>query len=192
MATAGRVSGNERTMTFQICVEVDVDRPPDEVYAVVSDLRRSGEWSTECTGGSWVSGEPATVGAVFRGDNFRAGDVVSWAPVARGHWSTEAQVVAAEPGVTFCWAMRDSAGRLQESVWGFDIEPRGSGSLLIHHFRMGRLTEGMRSFKAQMSAQEQRRFLREWGRKLERDVAATLERIKAVIEQPEPARGSHR
>src|SRR5438094_139272 len=107
----------EKAPLFQSRADVHVSATPDEVYAVISDLPRSGEWSPECTGGEWVSGEPATVGAVFRGHNYRPEDVVAWAPVVRGNWSTEAEVVAAEPGRTFRWAMRDSSGAKQESVW---------------------------------------------------------------------------
>jgi hypothetical protein len=153
------------------------------VYTLISDLPRSGEWSTECQGGTWVAGEPAAVGAVFRGDNIRSADVVAWAPVARGRWSTHCEVVAAEPGRTFRWAMHDSTGRCQESVWGFDIEVAPEGSRLVHHFRMGRPTEGIRSITAEMDDQARKRFFTEWSDKLQHDLESTLQRIKAVIEQ---------
>ena len=104
-------------LLFQCRAAVYISAAPDDVYAVVSDLPRSREWSPECLGGTWISGVPGTVGAVFRGENKRAEDVVAWAPVVRGTWTTEAEVVAAEPGRTFGWAMRTTAGRKQESVW---------------------------------------------------------------------------
>ncbi len=167
---------------FQLSVTTRVAATPDEVYAVISDLSRSGEWSIECQGGRWISGEPATVGAVFQGDNFRSADVVGWSPVVRGKWTTESQVVTAEPGQTFQWAMRDSAGRAQESVWGYRVEPDGADSLLTHHFRMGAPTEGIRGITAGMNDVDNARFFVEWTAKLERDMAATLDRVKAVIE----------
>jgi hypothetical protein len=167
---------------FRVAADVHIAATPAQVYAVVSDLTRSGEWSEECVGGEWVAGEPGTVGAVFRGDNHRAEDVVAWAPVVRGSWSTRSEIVAAEPGVTFSWAVQDSAGRTQDSVWTFDIRAEGSGSRLVHHFRMGRATEGIRGITAQMTAQEKQRFFADWGAKLEKDLAATVERIRNVVE----------
>jgi Polyketide cyclase / dehydrase and lipid transport len=173
----------EETSLFLCRADVHVSATPDEVYAVISDLPRSGEWSVECTGGKWISGEPSTVGAVFRGENLRSPEVVAWAPVVRGTWSTESEIVAAEPGKRFRWAMRTKSGQRQDSVWAFDIEPDGEGSVLVHHFRMGTPTEGIRGIVADMDAEAERKFFVEWGAKLELDLAATLLRIKSVIEK---------
>ncbi|MFF4346881.1 SRPBCC family protein [Streptomyces sp. NPDC001530] len=172
----------EGSPLFKVAADVRIDATPLQVYSVVSDLGRSGEWSEECVGGEWVEGEPATVGAVFRGDNHRDEDVVAWAPVVRGAWSTRSEVVAAEAGATFAWAIQDSSGRRQESVWTFDIEAEGTGSRLIHHFRMGAPTEGIRGITAEMDAERKQAFFADWGAKLEKDLAATVERIKDVIE----------
>ncbi len=167
---------------FQVRVSVDISAPPERVYGVVTDLPRSGEWSEECTGGQWVSGTPATVGAVFRGENHRGEDVVAWAPVVRGTWTTFAEVVEAEPARTFSWSMRDSAGERQDSVWSFDVEPSPGGSVLTHRFRMGRATEGIRGITADMDETLRKQFFADWGAKLEKDLAATLERIRTVVE----------
>ncbi|MET9381979.1 SRPBCC family protein [Streptomyces sp. NPDC002928] len=158
-----------------------VPAAPAEVYRTVSDLPRSGEWSPECTGGTWVAGRAAEVGAVFRGTNHRAADVVGWAPVVRGEWTTEAEVTAAEPGRTFRWAMRDGAGRKQESSWGFDLAEAPGGTLLTHHFRMGRATEGIEHITADMGRAERAQFIREWQVKIERDLRKTVERIAEVV-----------
>ncbi|UWP87125.1 SRPBCC family protein [Dactylosporangium fulvum] len=168
---------------FQARADLHVAARPEEIYAVVSDLPRSGEWSTECTGGRWIAGTPGSVGAVFQGENLRGEDVVAWAPVVRGTWTTEAEVVAAEPGKAFRWAMRDSAGRTQDSVWSFEVEPDGDGSTLVHHFRMGRPTEGIRKITADMDEAERTRFFAEWGTKVQSDLADTLQRVKVVIEK---------
>lgn len=162
--------------------EIHVAAAPEDVYNLVSDLPRSGEWSEECTGGEWVSGTPGTVGAVFRGHNYRADDVVAWAPVARGDWSTSAEVTTATPARTFRWAMHDSTGEKQQSEWAFDIEPAHGGCVLRHHFVMRTATEGVRSFTSEMTEGDKRRFYAEWQEKLEKDLAATVERVKAVAE----------
>ncbi|MEV4615227.1 SRPBCC family protein [Kitasatospora sp. NPDC049258] len=175
---------NENAPLFQVRSQTEVSAVPADVYAVISDLPRSGEWSPECLGGEWVLGAPAAVGSVFRGENLRSEEVVSWAPVVRGKWHTHAEVVAAEPGRTFRWAMHDSTGTPQDSVWAFDIEPAGAaGSVLVHHFRMGAATEGIRGITAEMDAAEKQKFFADWAEKLEHDLAETLGRIKLVIEK---------
>jgi hypothetical protein len=175
--------GTQTTPLFEVRAEVAVAARPEAVYAVVSDLSRSAEWSTECTGGTWVSGPPGAVGSVFLGENLRAEDVVAWAPVVRGIWRTESQVVAAQPGRAFRWAMRDSAGRVQESVWSYEIRPTAEGCVLVHHFRMNTATEGIRGITAEMDETEKRRFFADWGDKLAADLRATVQRVKAVVEK---------
>ncbi|MEU2083439.1 SRPBCC family protein [Streptomyces albus] len=168
---------------FDLRARVRVRAAPAAVYAVVSDLPRSAEWSPECTGGAWVSGRPATVGAVFRGDNVRAEDVVAWAPVVRGTWQTESEVVAAEPGRVFRWAVRDRSGKVQDSVWSYEIEPDGDGCVLVHGFRMAGATEGIRGITAEMDDAGKEKFFTDWTAKLAGDLETTLLRIKAVVEK---------
>ncbi|MGK7235804.1 SRPBCC family protein [Streptomyces hygroscopicus] len=167
---------------FEICVESHIPRAPEFVYSVVSDLPRCHQWSEECTGGEWIHGAPGAVGSVFRGHNFRRADVVAWAPVVRGEWTTSAEVVAAEPGHRFSWAMRTDAGRAQDSVWSFTLRPAEDGTALTHHFRMGAPTEGIQAIMAGMSDDEKTKFFKEWGAKVKTDMAATVGRLKKVIE----------
>ncbi|TXC99723.1 SRPBCC family protein [Streptomyces sp. ISID311] len=176
-------TNNQITPLFDVRARTQIAATPAEVYAVVSDLPRSAEWSPECTGGAWVSGRPSTVGAVFLGENLRAEDVVAWAPVVRGTWRTESQVVAAEPGRVFRWAMRDGAGNPQDSVWSYEIEPDGDGCVLVHGLRMGTATEGIRGITAEMDEATKKKFFADWTEKLAADLQATLRRIKAIVEK---------
>ncbi|SER61737.1 Polyketide cyclase / dehydrase and lipid transport [Streptomyces sp. yr375] len=174
----------QNTPLFQVSAETRIAVSPDDVYATVSDLPRSGEWSVECTGGQWISGTPATVGAVFRGENHRPEDVVAWAPVVRGEWSTESEIVEAEPGRVIRWAIRDRAGQRQESVWSFELRAAGDGGcVLVHRFWMGRPTEGIRGITADMDPAQRQTFFRDWTAKLTADLTATVQRIKQVIEK---------
>jgi len=177
----------DRSPLFELRADVIVEAPPAAVYAVVSDLRRSGEWSPECQGGEWVIGEPSTVGAVFRGENLRSPDVVGWAPLVRGTWYTDAEVTAAEPGRTFQWVMRTHAGANQDSVWGFDMEPADGGCRLTHHFRMGHATEGIYHIVEDMDEAAKQQFVDDWSAKLADDLDATLARIKAIVEREQTA-----
>jgi hypothetical protein len=172
----------EKSPLFELSADIFVEASPEEVYSVVSDLPRSGEWSPECQGGEWISGEPATVGAVFRGENLRSEDVVAWAPLVRGTWYTDARVVTAEPGRAFRWMMLSHAGADQESVWGFGIEPADGGAVLTHHFRMGKATAGIHKIVADLDESERAKFVEDWTSKLADDLDATLGRIKKVIE----------
>ncbi len=46
--------------------------PADQLWSLVSDVTRAGEWSPENIGGSWLDGATApVVGARFRGTNRR-------------------------------------------------------------------------------------------------------------------------
>lgn len=170
-------------VVFDVQVQTDVAAAPEQVWAVVSDLARSAEWSAECVGGTWVSGSPATVGAVFRGENTRTPDVVAWAPVVRGSWHTESEVIEAVPGHRLSWAIRTKAGVPQDSVWSWRIEPRDGGSTVIHHFRMGTPTEGIGQITSGMNDAERDRFFAEWSEKLHGDIAATVDRVKGIVEK---------
>ncbi|BAJ31672.1 MULTISPECIES: SRPBCC family protein [Kitasatospora] len=167
---------------FELRAQIAVAAAPLDVYAVVSDLPRSAEWSPECMGGEWISGEPSAVGSIFRGENLRAEDVVGWAPLIRGTWYTEARITAAEPGRTFRWMMLTHAREDQESIWGFDVEPAGAGSVLTHHFRMGKATAGIHKIVADLDEDQRAQFITDWTAKLEQDLADTLSRIRDVIE----------
>ncbi|MGW0736658.1 SRPBCC family protein [Streptomyces sp. NPDC002851] len=173
-----------RSAIFEVRAETVISASPDAVYHVVSDLGRSGEWSPECTGGSWVEGEPGTVGSIFRGDNVRGTDVVAWAPVIRGPWTTESEVIEAEPGRVFRWSILDSERNRQHSVWSYEISAAaGGGSRVVHHFCLGKLTEGLAKIIAGLAEDDQERFVTEWNDKLAEDVAATLDRIKVIVEK---------
>lgn len=169
-------------MIFSVSREILVGVDNTVAFDYVSDLTRSGEWSPECLGGSWLDATGPRVGAVFLGHNHRAEDVVAWAPVVRGDWTTQAEVIEFAPPARFAWAMRDSSGRPQDSVWSFGVELVGTGSRLTHGFRMGRLTEGMRGILAGMSEQQCEAFVRDWSAKIDQDLRATLRRIKERLE----------
>ncbi|QNP74076.1 SRPBCC family protein [Streptomyces roseirectus] len=168
--------------TFQVRAEIFIAASPETVYATVSDLGRSAEWSPECRGGTWIKGTPSTVGAVFEGTNLRGADAVPWAPVIRGTWSTLSEVVEAVPGSVFRWIILTSAGEPQESTWSFEISPTAGGSHLVHHYRLGRLTEGLSKIFASLDEPGRERFVTEWNAKLAADVERTVAGIKRVIE----------
>jgi hypothetical protein len=104
------------SMADPVSATVHIDALPGEVYALVSDLPRMGEWSPENTGGRWLGGTTVpAVGARFKGTN-RAG-------VRR--WSTTVTVVEATPGEAFAFDV--AYGPLAVARWSYRITPVNGG-----------------------------------------------------------------
>ena len=97
-------------------VTTSVAADPDAVYALVSDIRRMGEWSPECCGGQWIRGATGpAVGAWFKGMN-RNG---------RRTWSSKCQVTEAVPGRAFAFDVH--FGPHTTGHWGYRIESSDGG-----------------------------------------------------------------
>jgi polyketide cyclase/dehydrase/lipid transport protein len=107
-------------MTLQDSVEIVIDAAPESVYALVSDVTRMGEWSTECVKCTWLgSVRGPEAGARFRGTS-RNG----W-----HRWSTTSTVTVADPGRTFEFAV--SYVGMRVATWRYDLAPDGvSGTTL--------------------------------------------------------------
>ena len=97
-------------MSEPVSVTREIAASPEQVYAMVSELGRMGEWSPENEGGEWL--QP---GATFRGHN-RNGTK---------SWTTVATVVDAEPGRRF--SFRVTAGPVKVAQWSYDFEPVPTG-----------------------------------------------------------------
>lgn len=121
-------------------VELVVPADPQAVYELVSDVTRIGERSPECRSARWESGEPAAVGAVFRGLNR-----VGWA----ARWSRRCEVTAAEPGRMFAFRTvpeRLDLTRRDSTTWRYEIEAVEGGSRVRHSYVITRLP--LRLFRA--------------------------------------------
>jgi Polyketide cyclase / dehydrase and lipid transport len=108
---------------YSTAVSRDIDAPAHDVFALVSDLTRMGEWSPENTGGNWVKGSTGPgLGAVFRGNN-RNG---------LRRWSTTVTVIAFDPGASFEIAV--TSGPLEVAHWRYDFEETESGCRVTESF----------------------------------------------------------
>ena len=92
-----------------------VARPAGELYDLVSDVTRMGEWSPVCRACWWDEGSGPEVGAWFTGRNEVPGRT----------WETRSQVVAADPGREFAWVVGDFFAR-----WGYRFTEVEAGTLL--------------------------------------------------------------
>ena len=142
---------------------VVIDRDPMAVFALITDVTRTGEWSPECTSGRWV-GDAAgpAVGAKFEGDNAL---VIGGMTVKR--WTTTSEVTECVPGERFAFVAEEY------TTWKYDLEPVGTGT---------RVTESF-DFHTASAAQ---RFLYETVARrpssMVKGMRQTLERIKATLE----------
>jgi uncharacterized protein YndB with AHSA1/START domain len=95
-----------------IAATVDVDAPPAEVWRLVSDVTRMGEWSPECRKVLLVGARRPALGVRMVGIN-RRGPAV---------WPTLSRIVRFEPEREVAWRTRESG-----ATWTYRLEPAGPG-----------------------------------------------------------------
>lgn len=106
-------------------VEVVVDADVRDVWRVVADVTRVGEWSHECRSAHWLDGAraPAT-GARFRGRN-RAG----WL-----RWSRTAEVVAVDEPHELVWRTVPTWRYPDSTQWRIELAPAPEGTVITQSF----------------------------------------------------------
>lgn len=151
-------------LPFQHAESVHVDRSPEEVYALVSDVTRTGEWSPQCVRCEWDAGDGPAVGAHFTGSN----------EVPGREWQTRSTVVAAEPGREFAWEVGDGF-----VAWGYEMQPDGDGTTLTERweFRQAGLDFFAGKYGDEADAQ-----IADRTRAAHEGIPATLAAIKQVAE----------
>ena len=145
-------------------VSTHVDAPPEEVWSLVADLERMGEWSPECYRVAWLdgAGPPARPGARFKGHN-------RWGPV---RWSMTCEVKTADPGREVSWS---TVQRGRDVVrWTYRFEPDGPGTTVTESFNVVWLPPMARFFEDVLMVNRDRQR--------EAAMRSTLERIKAAAE----------
>ena len=153
-------------------VTVEIAATPEQVYELVADVTRMGDWSPECVRAVWVGGATGpVVGARFK----------AWNKGGRGPaWFNWPRVTVADPGREFAFNRKGPA--IGSYTWRYVFEPTSSGT---------RVTE---SFDAERPLGPVMTWLTEkWTGSPDRDadllrgMTATLERVKAAAEQPREA-----
>jgi Polyketide cyclase / dehydrase and lipid transport len=153
-----------RVTELKMSGSISVAMTPDELYALVSDVTRMGEWSPVCRGCWWDEGDGPRVGAWFTGRN----------ELPERTWETRCQVVAAKPGREFAWMV--NKGWVH---WGYTFEPEGDGTRLTESWEF--LPAGIAGFRERFGAEAAaqiaiRRAAAEAG------IPATLAAIKKTAE----------
>jgi len=154
-----------RSTSEPIEATTTIGAPPGEVYALVADLPRMGEWSPETTGITWLGGatEPRP-GARFRGAN-RHG---------KHRWSTTCTVVAAEPGRELSW--KSSLFGRPVALWRYSFEPDGQGGTRVTETTEDQRRAVFRALGGMASGVSDRKSHNA------ESMRVTLERIKAAAE----------
>ena len=143
---------------------IEIARTPEEVWDLVSDVTRTGEWSPICKACEWDDGAGPVVGAHFTGHNVIPGR----------EWSTRSQVVAAERGRVFAWEV--AGGWV---YWAYTMEPSDRGTTLTEWWEFRQLgQDGFRerygdAAQAQIDARTEAAH---------RGIPATLAAIKRIAE----------
>ncbi|MFI7152657.1 SRPBCC family protein [Nonomuraea sp. NPDC050022] len=106
-------------------VVVRVDNSPEEMWELITDVSRIGEWSPECTGATWLDdGDGPAIGRRFEGRNrFPNGQTTS----------VTCEVTEVEPGRRFAWAALDGEG-WRASLWSYDLTPDSGQTIIKHTF----------------------------------------------------------
>lgn len=146
-------------------VTVHMDATPAEVWALVADVTRIGEFSPETFEAEWLGGADApAVGVRFRGHVKRNGKgPVYWSP---------AEITECEPERVLEFAVPNATSPI--NTWRYELAPaEGGGTDVTESFRL-----------ADKLPTKIYWTLFGWARgKTNRDgMRTTLERIKAVVE----------
>lgn len=103
---------------------VVINRDPQTVFAAVSDITRTGEFSPECVSGRWVGGATGpAVGAKFEGDN-----ELKLAGMTLKKWTTTSEVTACVPGEVFEFIAEEY------TTWRYQLEAVSGGTKLTESF----------------------------------------------------------
>ena len=104
-----------------LTADVQIDAPPSTVWTVVADVRRTGEWSPECTR-VLLHGAPRR-GRLMLGINRRG----------RVRWATVSRVRVHEPEREIGWTVLTN-----RAEWTYRLEETGSGTRLVETRRTPR------------------------------------------------------
>jgi hypothetical protein len=157
-------------LSHQESIEVEV--PSEDLYDLVSDITRTGEWSPVCTSCWWDDdAEAGRAGAWFTGHN----------ETASRTWETRSRVVVADRPREFSWMVGGDRVR-----WGFRLEPAGAATTLTETWEFR--PEGLASFEERFGDDAPAQVADRTAQALD-GIPRTLARIKAIAEG---ARSGHR
>ena len=163
-------------MTLTHRTTVVVNAPAHAVYALISDITRTGEWSNTCRACEWEDPSQRGVGAKFTGHN----------ETAARRWSTTSTVVTADAGREFAWEVGQGYVR-----WGYLLTAREEGTELTHTWEF---TEAGQRFFEEKYRQDAMHEVAQRTAAAHKDMPSTLASIRKIAERElaAPAEPSNR
>ena len=141
-----------------------VARSPEDLYDMVSDVTRMGEWSPVCKACWWDDGDAPRVGAWFIGRN----------ELPNRTWETRSEVVAAERGLEFVFVVGGSYTR-----WGYTFTAVDGGTQITESWDI--LPAGIAMFEERFG-EEAEAQITDRAEAARSGIPATLAAIKRVAE----------
>ena len=112
---------------------IEINASPETVWALVTDMERYGEWSSENTGCYWRKKEDGVPGTGEVGDEFvginRRGD---------DEWKALVEIIVREENNAFAFVTGGTAMNLIH--WRYDLEPNDSGTTLTESWALMNLS----------------------------------------------------
>ena len=147
-------------------VAIEIQARPEDIYRLLADVRRMGEWSPECVRCRWLRGATAArPGAHFRGTS-RNG----W-----HRWSTRATIVTADPGRQLAFDVTYLG--LPVASWRYDLTPDDAESTVLTESVEDRRGRFLRTFSPFITGARDRE------ERNDQTMHATLQCLKAVAER---------
>ena len=149
-----------------------IEATPDALYALVSDVTRTPEYSPEVVKCTWIKGATGpVVGARFKAIN-HAGRVPDW--------PNKPVVTVAEPARTFAFERTEVGGGTIE--WRYEFEAQGSGTLVTESYTVLKNVNALGWFIIDTLA-----GLKDRRTDLQNGMTTSLDRIAAIVEHPSHA-----
>ncbi|MFG1790190.1 SRPBCC family protein [Nocardia sp. NPDC049149] len=148
-------------MAKNLEVTIDITAPPEQVWAVVSDLGRMPEFSPQCVRMLLLgSAKPGTWTLHLNKDG-------------KKYWPTTGRIVRFEPNRSFAFKINDN-----RTIWSYTLEPTETGTRLTERRDVpnGTTWISRKAINAALGGEEA------FEEELVRGMNETLGKIKAVVE----------
>ena len=149
---------------LQYSQSIVVARSPEDLYDMVADVARMGEWSPVCKACWWDDGDSARVGAWFTGRN----------ELPERTWETRSQVVVAERGREFTFVVGGTWVH-----WGYRFTAVDGGTKITESWEF--LPGGLAMFEERFGTDAQTEITRR-AQAARSGIPVTLAAIKRVAE----------